>query len=102
MFSMNLWFSLEVARYWLGGGGACRKIVWLIFQPTRFIIYLLWSVWKIMEKKKFLLFNYMEMVAILVFSALTKVHINTASSNAVKSCTLVEDISYKSVFSFVE
>ena len=55
-----------------------------------------------METNKFLLFDYMEMVAILVFSALTKVHINTASSNAVKSCTHVEDISYKSVFSFVE
>ena len=33
-------------------GGASRKTVWLIFQSICFIVYLLWLVWKIMEKKR--------------------------------------------------
>ncbi len=33
-----------------GHGGAGRKTVLLIFQPSHFIVYLLWSVWKNMEK----------------------------------------------------
>ena len=32
-------------------GGAGRKTVLLILQPTHFIVHLLWSVWKNMEKK---------------------------------------------------
>ena len=55
---------------------------------------------KNMEKKKdfFLRFVSMEMAAIFDFRALTKVHITlikTASSNAVKSCTHIEDIQMK-------
>ena len=34
-----------------GGWGAGRKTILLIFQPSHFIVHLLWSVWKNMEKK---------------------------------------------------
>ena len=60
------------------GGHAGRETVLLIFQPTHLIIYLLWSVWKNIEKnknKKFPRFVSMEMVAIFDFRALTKVNI---------------------------
>ena len=54
---------------------------------------------KNMEKKKdiFPRFVSMEMAAIFDFRALTKVHITfkTASSNAVNSCTHIEDIQMK-------
>ena len=82
-------------------GGAGRKTFLLIFQPTHFIVHLLWSVWKNIGKNQinfFTRFVSMEMVAIFDFRALTKVHnynFKIASSNAVKNCTHIEDIQMK-------
>ena len=62
-------------------GGAGRKTILLIFQPSHFIVLLLWSVWKNMEKKSQIFFFprlvSMEMAAIFDFRALTKVHLTS-------------------------
>ena len=62
-------------------GGAGRKTILFIFQPSHFIVHLLWSVWKNIEKKSKNIFFprlvSMEMAAIFDFRALTKVHLTS-------------------------
>ena len=82
-------------------GGAGRKTILLIFQPTH-LLYIYYDQYeKIWRKNKIIFFPVlisMELATIFDFRAHTKVHIynfKTSSSNAVKGCAHMEDIQMK-------
>ena len=51
---VSVWSKLNLKKMYTLRlkGGAGRKTVLLIFQPTHFIVHLLWSVWKIWRKEE--------------------------------------------------